>query len=209
MKGAFYRVRNWEKFQHYKNRNPPWIKLHTELLDNYQFSCLQDASKLLAICFLLLAARSDNKIPGDLDWIKRRCNLKSTPDIKPLLDSGFIEEIQTLPDAEQDASTTLADCKQLASPRALARGEAEERRDRGASAPDPVGLNPEAWRVWQEYRKLKPASIPFAKRRLAKFGADQLAVVEQSIAGEWRGLFELKHIPAKQRGGDNGLPFAN
>ena len=27
------RVRNWERYQHYKERNPPWIKLYVELLD--------------------------------------------------------------------------------------------------------------------------------------------------------------------------------
>ena len=25
---------NWDKFQHYKDRDPVWIKLHPELLDN-------------------------------------------------------------------------------------------------------------------------------------------------------------------------------
>ena len=31
-----YRVKNWSKFQHYKNRNPPWIRLHVEILDDYK-----------------------------------------------------------------------------------------------------------------------------------------------------------------------------
>ena len=38
---------DWEKFQHYKNRNPPWIKLHTKLLRNYQFRMLSDEQKVL------------------------------------------------------------------------------------------------------------------------------------------------------------------
>ena len=24
-------IPNWEKFQHYTDRNPPWVKLYTEL----------------------------------------------------------------------------------------------------------------------------------------------------------------------------------
>ncbi len=28
-----YRIKNWDKFQHFKNRRPPWIKLHREILD--------------------------------------------------------------------------------------------------------------------------------------------------------------------------------
>lgn len=30
-------VPNWEKFQHYGDRNPPWIKLYTKLLSNPDF----------------------------------------------------------------------------------------------------------------------------------------------------------------------------
>lgn len=125
-----FRVRNWDKFQHYKDRNPPWIKLHTELLDNYEFSQLHDASKLLAFCILLLAARSDNKIPHDPAWIQSRANLKQEPNLQPLFDERFIEWIQELPSTEQDASSALAGRKQLAIPRALARGEAEESQSR-------------------------------------------------------------------------------
>lgn len=120
-----FRVRNWDKFQHYKDRNPPWIKFHTELLDNYEFSRLQDASKLLAFYILLLAARSDNKLPNDPAWLKERASLKHEPDLQPLFDVGFIEWIQELQLSEQSASNSLADDKQGASSRALARGEAE------------------------------------------------------------------------------------
>lgn len=66
-----------------------------------------------------------------------------------------------------------------------------------AQARAPEGLNPEAWTRWQNYRSeirkpLKPASIPAAQRALAAFGSDQSAVVEQSIAAGWQGLFALK-----------------
>ena len=37
--GMILRILNWEKFQHYKVRRPPWIKLHHSLLDDYAFHC--------------------------------------------------------------------------------------------------------------------------------------------------------------------------
>ena len=40
------KIKDWDKFQHYKDRNPPWIKLSTDTFQNYDFSRLQDASKL-------------------------------------------------------------------------------------------------------------------------------------------------------------------
>lgn len=49
-------VKGWQRFQHYKHRSPPWIKLHKSLLDNYEWACLHVASKALAPCIWLLAS---------------------------------------------------------------------------------------------------------------------------------------------------------
>lgn len=59
------------------------------------------------------------------------------------------------------------------------------------------GLDLAAWKRWLEYRKairktLKPVSYSAAQRKLAAFGEQQAAVVEQSIANGWQGLFALK-----------------
>lgn len=70
----------------------------------------------------------------------------------------------------------------------------------------PVGLDLVAWNTWDQYRRsikrpLKQASIPAAQRKLAAFGDEQAAVVEQSIANGWQGLFELREKPkTKERG---------
>ena len=58
-------------------------------------------------------------------------------------------------------------------------------------------LDEQAWEQWAAYRKairktIKPASEHAAKLKLSRFGADQDAVVEQSIANQYQGLFELK-----------------
>ena len=80
----------------------------------------------------------------------------------------------------------------------------EQSRDRAETeqnkADSPPGLDPAAWSRWCDYRKqirkpLKPVSIPAAQRELAAFGSDQSAVVEQSVAQGWQGLFALKARP--------------
>ena len=58
-------------------------------------------------------------------------------------------------------------------------------------------LDEQAWEQWVAYRKairktIKPASEHAMKLKLSRFGADQQAVVDQSIAGQYQGLFELK-----------------
>lgn len=62
----------------------------------------------------------------------------------------------------------------------------------------PPGLNLTAWERWIDYRKkisksLKPASIATAQKKFAEFGDQQEAVVEQSIANGWTGLFSIKN----------------
>ena len=103
-------VKNFDTFQHYKHRNPPWIRLYTRLLDadDVAYSRLQDASKALAIHIWMLASRHDNKIPADINWLQRRLNLQEPINLEPLLSAGFISI------KNGDASTVLARCKQNA-----------------------------------------------------------------------------------------------
>lgn len=115
----YLRVKGWENFQHYKDRNPPWIKLHRDLLRDYEFSCLQDASKLLLMEIWLLASQLDNRIPNDPNWLKRQLPYDGDIDLKPLIDSGFLV-------VEQGASKMLAGCKQSAMPETETETETEQ-----------------------------------------------------------------------------------
>lgn len=72
----------------------------------------------------------------------------------------------------------------------------EKKKTEEAQAPI-AGLDSESWSRWVAYRResgkpLKPTSIPAAQRKLAAFGAIQPAVVEESIANGYQGLFAPK-----------------
>ena len=60
----YLRVKNFDQFQHYKDRNPPWIKLYTTTADDYLFSSLPDATKAHLILIWLLASKTGNKLPN-------------------------------------------------------------------------------------------------------------------------------------------------
>ena len=113
-------IKTWEKYQHYHDRNPPWIKLYNAILDDYEYSCLQDDSKLLLISLFLLASKCENKIPADPAWIKKKCNLQGKVNLQLLLDADFI----TL---NGSASTLLAPCKQNGVPETEKRQRKEEK----------------------------------------------------------------------------------
>ena len=86
----YLRIKNWSEFQHYKDRNPPWIKLHRTLLDDYEFACLQDASKLHLMLIWLFASQCDGRVPDDPPFLMKKLGLSTKPDIKYLISHGFL-----------------------------------------------------------------------------------------------------------------------
>ena len=106
----YIKVCNWQKYQHYSQRNPPWIKLHNQLLDNYNYGCLQDDSKLLLITLFMLASRTENNIPADLEWIKIKGGLRNEVNLEPLIKANFINYVAT---CKQDDSKMIATCNQV------------------------------------------------------------------------------------------------
>ena len=122
--------KNWSSFQHYKDRKPSWIKLHRDLLDNYEFHCLPVASRALAPCLWLLASEYDGgSIPAAWGMIAFRLRMSEQEvesAVTPLIEKGFFV-----------ASTPLADCKQSACLEKEKEKEREKERDRQTPA-EPV-----------------------------------------------------------------------
>lgn len=114
----YLQVRHWERFQHYRDRSPPWIKLYTDLLDDYAYGHLPDVSKAHLLAIWLLAARNDNKLPADPAWIGQRIGAQEPVNLEILVTAGFLETYC-------DADNLLASRRQDARER---RGE--ERRER-------------------------------------------------------------------------------
>lgn len=119
---ATLKVKNWGEFQHYKDRDPPWIKLHKGLLDDYEYQRLPLASRALAPMIWLLASESkDGSVEYDLDKLsfRLRCTAKEIEEaIKPLIANGFL-----IADSE-----LLAGCYQDAMPEE-SREEAEKEKE--------------------------------------------------------------------------------
>lgn len=148
----FLVVKNWGEFQHYKDRNPPWIKLHRALLDDYEFSRLQDASKAHLMLIWLFSAGNDGQIPNDPKFLQAKLGLDKQPDLQALVNSGFLMPLQ-------DASRPIADCQQgdsdalvLARSREKRREEAEKSIERftefWAAYPRKVA-KPQALKAWK------------------------------------------------------------
>ena len=86
----YYEIPTWRDYQHYKDRDPPWIKLHFSLMTSPTWVMLDDASRVLAIASMLIASRNHGKVPADPAYIKRVAYLSSA-DFTPLLSCGFLK----------------------------------------------------------------------------------------------------------------------
>lgn len=92
-----FSVKNFDKFQHYRDRAPPWIKLYNHLLEDYTFSKFPDASKWHLIAIWLLASRSNNILPLDPVWIATKIGATSTVDLNFFIEHGYIYINQQVP----------------------------------------------------------------------------------------------------------------
>jgi hypothetical protein len=101
------KVKNWEQFQHYRDRNPPWIKLHFALLASEDWVTLDDASKLLAVVCMLIASRNNGMVPNNPAYLKRVAYLDRLPKLKPLIDCGFLEIPQAAASVAQAHDSAL------------------------------------------------------------------------------------------------------
>ena len=124
------------------------------------------------------------------------------------LKSELIQEVKAYAEALPEAfSKALPEAFAKAMPNQEQEQEQqqERRKKNGAAAPvvqpevplSVPGLNEEVWQRWVAYRKsigkpLRSVSLNAAAVDLAKHGANQAAVVEQSVAQGWQGLFPLK-----------------
>ena len=124
MPEMYIEICGWDKFQHYKKRNPPWVKLYAQILDDDDFDCLPDDSKLLFFCLLPFAARRDNKIKLDFRWLQKKLPITTTitkETLQPLINAGFIA-------CYQGDSVVLSSSTQDATPETETETETETER---------------------------------------------------------------------------------
>jgi len=169
------RPKNWNEFQHYKRRHPPWVKLHKRLLDDFEFQSLPLASKALAPMLWLLASE-DRQGWIDAEAAKISFRLRISEEeleqaIQPLIACGFFEH-------EEDASAALALDMQDALPETESESESETEMSDVPSDPCdfeifwkeyPTDALMSKKRALEEWEKLSPAEREAARQAIPAF----------------------------------------
>ena len=180
--------KKWSEFQHYKDRLPPWIKLHHDLLRDRDFMCLPLASKAIAPLMWLLASESKNGIfDGSMDELMFRLHISDKEyqqGVKPLIDNGFFTV----------ACGTLAERLQVAIPETETEAERETEKETkkkatGVACPDFVDA--QVWTDFLSIRKAKKApmtetALKGIEREAKKAGWSLEKVISECVTRGWQ-----------------------
>lgn len=132
MSEATFSVKNFDKYQHYRDRNPPWIKFHHATLGDYEFNRLPDAVKWHLVGIWSLASQHNNCLPFDSAWIQQRIGAVERVDLNALAEAGWL--------LVQHASKTGARRQRKATSETEAQEQAEEEKIPPApTEPAPMG----------------------------------------------------------------------
>ena len=73
--GEWYYVKNWWKFQHYRDRCPPWIKLHETFLYDPAVQELSETNRYRLVVLWLVASKLEGRCPVQAAYIARTWGL--------------------------------------------------------------------------------------------------------------------------------------
>jgi len=150
-----YKVKNWGKFQHFKDRRPPWIKLYRDLLDDLEWFELDATSSKHLINLWLIASEYEGKLPN-IEILCFRLRLKKQ-EVTSILSklSHWLEQddINVISEVYQDDSTET---------------ETETETERKVLS-IPIGVSESLWNEFINYRKkLKAPVTETVLKRLTK-----------------------------------------
>lgn len=101
-----FHIRNWDEYQAYKHRNPPWVRLYFDTLNSRDWIMLDGDGRALMIALILLASRDGGYVVNDFDYIARATHF-SVPvvgqKVPELVQLGFLECDKRLKSKVKDA----------------------------------------------------------------------------------------------------------
>lgn len=111
-----WRIKSWDKFQHFKDRRPPWVKLYRNILDDIEWHELDSKAAKVLVMLWLIASEDDGNIP-DTKQLAFRLRLTANETIQLLNKLNHW--------VEQSDISTISDCQHDDSPETETETETE------------------------------------------------------------------------------------
>ena len=141
------RIKNWDRFQHFKDRKPIWIKLYRDLLDDLNWHELDGKSAKALVMIWLIASEDLGKLPEIKTLAFRlRMSEKETKEVVTKLSQWL----------EQDDINTISDVYQDDMPEKR-REETDKEKEKETDTPS--GVSQQVWDSFVKQRKTKKAQV--------------------------------------------------
>ena len=143
------RIKNWDRFQHFKDRKPIWIKLYRDLLDDLNWHELDGKSAKALVMIWLIASEELGKLPEIKTLAFRlRMSEKETKEVVTKLSQWL----------EQDDINTISDVYQDDMPEKR-REETDKEKEKEKETDTPSGVSQQVWDSFVKQRKTKKAQV--------------------------------------------------
>jgi hypothetical protein len=141
------RIKNWDRFQHFKDRKPIWIKLYRDLLDDLNWHELDGKSAKALVMIWLIASEDLGKLPETKTLAFRlRMSEKETKEVVTKLSQWL----------EQDDINPISDEYQDDMPEKR-REETDKEKEKETDTP--TGVSQQVWDSFVKQRKTKKAQV--------------------------------------------------
>lgn len=144
-------VKNFERFQHYRDRNPPWIKLYGDVLVDLQFVQLPEVAQAQLIKLWILASQFGHPLPNDPKLLAGKIAAKGRFYLPEMIAAGFIIPTDFASNGGDPAlAGALAKSSENATPSVRARFQSSELEaaDDALTAAEFSECSPVALAVW-------------------------------------------------------------
>jgi hypothetical protein len=146
------RIKNWTKFQHFKDRRPPWVKLYRDILDDLEWHELDPLAAKVLVMLWLIASENDGRIPDNktLAFRLRLTELKTKEIIIKLshwLEHDDINAISEQYQCDRPERETETETKK------------ETKKEIATIVACPPDVDQQIWDDWKQLRKAKKAPV--------------------------------------------------
>lgn len=165
-----FKIPNWSSFQSYKDRSPPWIRLHKRLLDDYNFHKMSDSAQALLPMLWLLVAEDSDPVSGMLRIGYEEISFRLRKDqkavklaIDEIIRAGFLEREndEKMPLFNEKSNSYINDTEMLRNCHSETETETDIYNNKNGKKifKKPDDVTEEIWIDFLEQRKLKKAKV--------------------------------------------------
>ena len=142
------RVKNYEKYQNHRAKDPRWIKLYRTILTDQAFVKLDPVSRYVYLGLLILASETGNCVVNDTSYLSHRLAIPASQlNLKPLICSGLL----------------LASLSTIRRQKNTSETETETETERDIDAPHHVDIKPRGKREIHDTDQPTEKHLAFAK----------------------------------------------